>query len=98
VVESTPSPTNLTTTSEVLHALDNLSPANDSLATRNGYFIHVRGIYPHLAGIGNRGGIDTHHSRPKSNLARVGGSVGLRLVCRPTTSCSFLQRTALKES
>ena len=56
---------------EVFHALDNLCSTHDSLATRNRYFIHVRGIYSHLADIGYRDGIDTHHSRAKSDLARV---------------------------
>ena len=56
---------------EVFHALDNLSSTDDSLATRSHYFIHVRGLHSHLADIGYRDGIDTHHSRAKSDLARV---------------------------
>ena len=56
---------------EVIHALDNLSSTDDSLATRNDYFIHVRRFYSRLAAIGYRGSTDTHHSRAKSNLARV---------------------------
>ena len=61
---------------EVLHALDNLCSTVDSLAARNRYFIYVRGIYSHPADIGYRDGIDTHHSRVKSNLARVSTNVG----------------------
>ena len=56
---------------EVFYALDNLCSTDDSLATRNRYFIHVRGIYSHLADIGYRDGIDTHHSGAKSDLASV---------------------------
>jgi len=55
---------------EVFHALDNLSSTDDSLATGNGYFIHVGGFYSYLADIGYCGGIDTHHSGAKSDLAR----------------------------
>ena len=56
---------------EVFHALDNLCSADDSVATGNGYFVHVRGFYSHLADIGDCDGIDTRHSRAKSNLARA---------------------------
>ena len=55
----------------MFHALDNLSSTDDSLATRDGQFIHVRRFYSHLADIGYRDRIDTHHSRAKTNLARV---------------------------
>ena len=63
--------TNLKQHLEVLHALDNLCSTDDSLAVRNCYFIHLGKICSHLADIGYRDGIDTRHSRAKSNLARV---------------------------
>jgi hypothetical protein len=53
----------------VFRALDNLSSADDSLAVGNGYFVHIRRFYSHLAGIGYCRGIDTRHSRAKPNLA-----------------------------
>jgi hypothetical protein len=46
------------------------SSTDDFWAIRNGDFIPARESYSYLADIGYRGGVDTHHSRAKSNLAR----------------------------
>jgi hypothetical protein len=58
---------------EVLNALDNRCAADDSVAARNGFLIHVGGLYPHSVDIGYRNGIDPHHSGTKSRLASALG-------------------------
>src|SRR5262249_39477825 len=66
---------------EVLHALDNLCPADGSMVVGNGFFIHLGRFYPHPAAIGYRNSTDSHNPGTKSTVARALKTHFLREVC-----------------